>query len=245
MRFEAGTEPMEQDLALAAKLYQQAAESCQMEAMFRLGAMYNQGKGVVRNLDEARKWWSLASEKGHFAARAQLQAEQKAAVAVAPPPQAKSEEVRARAENKPVEPEEKKTKSAAKEPAKPEPVARYKNALYEEGLRFFKGEGVPRDYAQARKFFVEAAAAMGHAKAHYRLGFMYSLGRGVKKSDQEAVNWWQKAARQNDAEAQYYLGYMYEVGGGVKQDLEEAKKWYQKAAANGNVNAAQSLKMMP
>ena len=38
---------------------------------------------------------------------------------------------------------------------------------------------------------------------------------------------------------------MHEVGGGVKQDMEEAKKWYQKAAANGNVNAAQSLKMMP
>jgi len=253
MKFEAGTDPMEQDFGQAAKLYQQAAESGQPEAMFRLGAMYNQGKGVGRNSDEARKWWSLAAEKGHPAARAQLQAEQKVALAVTPPPQAKIEEVRVQTEPKPLEPEEKKTKSAAREPAKPEPAARVvspapaardKNGLYEEGLRFFKGEGVPRDYAQARKFFIEAAA-MGHAKAQYRLGFMYSLGRGVKKSDQEAVNWWQKAARQNDAEAQYYLGYMYEVGGGVKQDMEEAKKWYQKAAANGNVNAAQSLKMMP
>ena len=35
------------------------------------------------------------------------------------------------------------------------------------------------------------------------------------------------------------------VRGGVKQDVAEAKKWYQKAAANGNVNAAQSLKLLP
>ena len=156
--------------------------------MFRLGAMYNQGKGVARNLDEARKWWSLAAGKGHSAARAQLQTEQKVAVAVTPPPQAKSEEVRVRTEPKPLEPEEKKTKIAAKEPAKPEPaakivppapVAKDKNGLYEEGLRFFKGEGVSRDYAQAHKLFVEAAA-MGHAKAQYRLGFMYSLAKGCQ-----------------------------------------------------------------
>jgi len=261
MKFENGTDPMEQDLEQAAKLYQQAAENGQAEAMFRLGNLYSQGKGVARNTDEARKWWALAAEKGHASARAQLQAGQKVVVAVAPPPQAKVEEVR-QAEPKALEPEEKKTKAVVKEPAKPEqvakaapvapvahpvsapPVAKDKNSLYEEGLRFFKGEGVPRDYAQAHKLFVEAAA-MGQVKAQYRLGFMYSLGKGVKKSDQEAVNWWQKAAKQNDPDAQYYLGYMYEIGGGVKQDMGEAKKWYQKAAANGNVNAAQSLKMIP
>ena len=254
MKYEAGADPMEQDLAQAAKLYQQAAENGQVEAMFRLGGMYSQGKGVARNPEEARKWWALAAEKGHAPAKVQLQAGQKIALAVSSPPQAKVEEVRVQAEPKALEPEDKKVKVAAKEQPKPEqvakavpapaPVAKDKNSLYEEGLRFFKGEGVTRDYAQAHKFFVEAAE-MGHAKAQYRLGFMFSLGKGVKKSDQEAVNWWQKAAKQNDPDAQYYLGYMYEIGGGVKQDIGEAKKWYQKAAANGNVNAAQSLKLLP
>lgn len=253
MKYEAGTDPMEQDLSQAAKLYQQAAEQGQTEAMFRLGAMYSQGKGVARNPDEARKWWNLAAEKGHASAKAQLQTGQKVALAVSPPPQAKVEEQHAQADSKTLTLEEKKSKAAGKEPPKTEQVAKAapaasvakdKNGLYEEGLRFFKGEGVTRDYAQAHKLFVEAAA-MGQAKAQYRLGFMYSLGKGVKKSDQEAVNWWQKAAKQNDPDAQYYLGYMYEIGGGVKQDVAEAKKWYQKAAANGNVNAAQSLKMLP
>jgi WD40 repeat protein len=253
MKYETGTDPMEQDLGQAAKLYQQAAEKGQVEAMSRLGTLYSQGKGVARNPDEARKWWALAAEKGSASARAQLQAGQKAAAAVSPPPQAKREEPRPQAEPKTLEPEEKKSKVAGKEAPKqeqvakivsPAPVAKDKNALYEEGLRFFKGEGVPRDYARAHKLFVEAAA-MGQAKAQYRLGFMYSLGKGVKKSDQEAVSWWQKAAKQNDPDAQYYLGYMYEIGGGVQQDVAEAKKWYQKAAANGNVNAAQSLKMLP
>lgn len=259
MKYEAGTDPMEQDLGQAAKLYQQAAENGQVEAMFRLGGLYSQGKGVARNPEEARKWWTLAAEKGNASAKAQLQTGQKVALAVAPPPQAKAEEMRVQAEPKALEPEDKKVKAAVKEQAKPEspkseqvakavpapaPVARDKNTLYEEGMRFFKGEGVTRDYAQAHKLFVEAAE-MGQAKAQYRLGFMYSLGKGVKKSDQEAVNWWQKAAKQNDPDAQYYLGYMYEIGGGVKQDVAEAKKWYQKAAANGNINAAQSLKLLP
>jgi TPR repeat protein len=255
LKFENGTDPMDQDLAQAAKLYQQAAENGQVEAMFRLGGMYSQGKGVAKNPDEARKWWGLAAEKGYAPARAQLQTGQKVALAVAPPPQTKAEETHVPAEHKAAEPEEKKAKAAVQEQAKPEqvakaalpapkPVAKDKNSLYEEGLRFFKGDGVTRDYTQAHKLFVEAAV-MGHTKAQYRLGFMYSLGRGVKKSDQEAVNWWQKAAQQNDPDAQYYLGYMYEIGGGVKQDVAEAKKWYQKAAANGNVNAAQSLKMLP
>ncbi|MCX5876603.1 MAG: hypothetical protein NT087_10005 [Deltaproteobacteria bacterium] len=254
MKYESGTDPMEQDLGQAAKLYQQAAESGQVEAMFRLGGMYSQGKGVARNPEEARKWWTLAAEKGSSPAKAQLQTGQKVALAVSLPPQAKVEEPRLQAEPKALEPEDKKVKAAVKEQPKPEqvakavpapaPVARDKNALYEEGMRFFKGEGVARDYAQAHKLFVEAAE-MGQAKAQYRLGFMFSLGKGVKKSDQEAVSWWQKAAKQNDPDAQYYLGYMYEIGGGVKQDVAEAKKWYQKAAANGNVNAAQSLKLLP
>jgi len=252
MKYEAGTDPMEQDLGQAAKLYQQAAENGQVEAMFRLGGMYSQGKGVARNPEEARKWWTLAAEKGSAPAKAQLQTGQKVALAVSPPPQAKVEEPRLQAESKALEPEDKKVKAAVKEQSKPEqvvkavpaPVAKDKNSLYEEGMRFFKGEGVTRDYAQAHKLFVEAAE-MGNAKAQYRLGFMFSLGKGVKKSDQEAVSWWQKAAKQNDPDAQYYLGYMYEIGGGVKQDVAEAKKWYQKAAANGNVNAAQSLKLLP
>ncbi|MDG4476637.1 eIF2A-related protein [Thiovibrio frasassiensis] len=256
VKFEAGIDPMEQDLVQAAKLYQQAAENGQVDAMFRLGGMYSQGKGVVRNSDEARKWWALAAEKGHAAARMQLQSGQKIALAVSPP-QAKVEEVHSQPEPKTLPPEDKKSKPSVKETPKPElvakivppppapkPVAKDKNSLYEEGLRFFKGDGVPKDYGQAHKLFVEAAE-MGQAKAQYRLGFMYSLGKGVKKSDHEAVSWWQKAAKQNDADAQYYLGYMYEIGGGVKQDMGEAKKWYQKAAANGNVNAAQSLKMLP
>ena len=256
VKYEAGTDPMEQDLGQAAKLYQQAAENGQAEAMFRLGTMYSQGKGVARSPDEARKWWTLAAGKGLASAKAQLQAGQKVASAVSPPPQVKLEPPHVQAEPKTLAPEEKKLKAEVKEspkmehvakavpPLPPKPVAKDKNTLYEEGLRFFKGDGVPRDYAQAHKLFVEAAE-MGQAKAQYRLGFMYSLGKGVKKSDLEAIKWWQKAAKQNDPEAQYYLGYMYEIGGGVKQDMGEAKKWYQKAAANGNINAAQSLKMLP
>ncbi|HIJ79058.1 MAG: hypothetical protein OEY01_08575 [Desulfobulbaceae bacterium] len=168
---------------------------------------------------------------------------QKAVEPVAAPPvkivvpQAKKEVV---AKSKPV---------AAAPVVSPKPapavvVEKDKEALYQEGLAYLKGSGVAKDNSKAFSLF-EKAATLGHADAQYRLGFMYSLGRGVKKDDRQAIKWWERAAKQNNGEAQYFLGYMYEIGAGVKQDLGVAKKWYKSAAANGNVNAVQSLRMMP
>lgn len=48
-------------------------------------------------------------------------------------------------------------------------------------------------------------AAEGNSNAQYNLGVMYSNGRGVRQDDQQAVNWYTKAAEQGDAFAQSRL----------------------------------------
>ena len=75
----------------------------------------------------------------------------------------------------------------------------------------------------------------------YRLGVMYATGRGVQRSDAEAVKWFRKAIRelqilaeQGNIGAQFSLGGMYYNGWGVQQDNAEAVKWYRRAAERGH-----------
>lgn len=75
-------------------------------------------------------------------------------------------------------------------------------------------------------------------KAQFELGEKYHFGRGVQKSDAQAVSWYRKAADQGDEQAQYMLGSMYKSGtGGLAQDYAQAVYWYQKAADQGDISA--------
>src|SRR5258708_34225129 len=74
------------------------------------------------------------------------------------------------------------------------------------GFRYFKGQGVPQDYAEAVRWY-RKAAEKGDAKAQYGLGFMYREGQGVPQDYAEAVRWYRKAADQGDAKAQRALGF--------------------------------------
>ena len=56
------------------------------------------------------------------------------------------------------------------------------------------GEGVPRDAAEAIRWF-RMAAAQGFARAQYNLGFMYADGLGVPQDAAEAVRWFRLAAK--------------------------------------------------
>jgi TPR repeat protein len=64
-----------------------------------------------------------------------------------------------------------------------------------------KGQGVPKDDAEAVKWY-RKAAEQGNAGAQDKLGAMYADGRGVPKDDAEAVRWHRMAAEQRDEDAQ-------------------------------------------
>ena len=69
------------------------------------------------------------------------------------------------------------------------------------GLMYELGRGVPRDDAEAVKWY-RKAAEQGYARAQNNLGLMYGEGQGVPQDYAEAVKWYRKAAEQGRAKAQ-------------------------------------------
>ena len=66
------------------------------------------------------------------------------------------------------------------------------------GALYFSGNGVPKDFAESRKWFEKAAAA-GNTVAMNSLGNIYHYGNGVPKDFAEARKWYEKAAAAGDA----------------------------------------------
>ena len=56
----------------AARCFRQAAEQGHAEAQFHLAEMYEEGKGVYKDITEAVKWYKKAAEQGHKFAQWQL-----------------------------------------------------------------------------------------------------------------------------------------------------------------------------
>ena len=73
-------------------------------------------------------------------------------------------------------------------------------AQYNLGFMYTNGEGVPRDNAEAVRWY-RLAAEQGYAKAQLNLGGMYALGRGLPQDDAEAVRWFRLAADQGYAQS--------------------------------------------
>lgn len=117
------------------------------------------------------------------------------------------------------------------------------DAQFRVGRAFITGEGVPKDAAEAVRWY-RMAAEQGNADAQYDLGLMYKDGEGVTRDPVEAARWWRMAAEQGNAEAQFLLGMAYLFGKGVPKDPAEAVRWLRKAAEQGHVQAQQALTLM-
>ncbi len=63
---------------------------------------------------------------------------------------------------------------------------------------------------------------------------MYLNGKGVDKSNSDAVYWFRKAAEQRDTLGQANLGYCYYYGKGVEINKQEAYRLIKLAADQGN-----------
>src|SRR5262245_4728583 len=100
-----------------------------------------------------------------------------------------------------------------------------------------KGSLVPKDHAEAAKWY-RLAAAQGDAHAQFNLGALIMAGLGAPQDDAEAIAWYRRAADQGDPLAQFNLGAMYSSGRGVPQDYVEACMWFNLSAARGVVTAA-------
>jgi TPR repeat protein len=104
------------------------------------------------------------------------------------------------------------------------------------GLLLFQGRGVPLDYAEASKWFHQAADK-GNLFSQSFLGGMYVDGLGVPQDFAKAAKLFRAAAENGFALAQYHLGELLEDGRGLPQDYQEAARWFRLAAEQGHDDA--------
>lgn len=118
-----------------------------------------------------------------------------------------------------------------------------KDAHYNLGVMYFKGEGVKADRLQGLEFF-KKAAEKGHMNAQFILGSLYDKGEDVILDRAVAARWYRKAAEQGHVQAQFNLGLMYTNGEGVEKDRKQAVLWLKKAARQGHKGAGKLLGVM-
>ena len=97
-------------------------------------------------------------------------------------------------------------------------------AQYEVGVRIVASPASAPDYAQAARWFRQAAD-QGHAGAQAALGFLYHRGQGVSRNDVEAVKWLSLATWQSSPEHDAYAMWREYVAREMKSaDVAEAER---------------------
>lgn len=85
------------------------------------------------------------------------------------------------------------------------------------------------------------AADDGDAACAFVLGMQYFWGIARRRSEEEAVEWFNRAATAGLSDAQNALGLCYAEGTGIHEDKKAAAKWYTKAAEQGDLYAMLNL----
>lgn len=91
---------------------------------------------------------------------------------------------------------------------------------------------------------LRAAAIARDPAAEFEVASRFTEGRGVPPSNEQAVRWLERAAKQGLAPAQFRLGGFYEKGIGLKKDLAAARDLYLAAAEKGNGKAMHNLAVL-
>jgi len=114
---------------------------------------------------------------------------------------------------------------------------------------FQQGQGVTEDQKEAM-IYVKRAAKLGDARAQYELGMAHEKGTVVERDIDKAAAWLKKSAEQDDSDGQFAYGVMLATGKGkgldkaTSEQRTEAISWLKKAKANGNLEAADYIKVL-
>jgi sulfatase modifying factor 1 len=120
----------------------------------------------------------------------------------------------------------------ARNAADPGPSSQRGDALLEQGLKHYSGDGIPVDYRKARACFLDASKE-GSTQAMLFPGYLYDKGLGVQQDYKEALSWYRLSAAQGNAQAQFSVGVFYRDGLGVPRDYAEAAEWIRESAEQG------------
>ena len=177
-------------------------------AQFKLGLMYENGKGIEQNYKKAIEWYKKAAEQGYVDAQFHLGNMYCIGLGVVQDLEKAFEWYKKAAEQGNV------------------------YAQYDLGTMYERGKGVERDSTKASEWY-EKAAEQGNKDAQYKLGTMYYNGEGVEQNYKESFCLYKKAAEQGSVNAQFMLGKMYYHGQGVERDYEKSIEWIGKTSKFG------------
>ncbi len=181
----------------------------QPEAQITMAILYENGMGVLKDIEKAIDWYTKAAQEGLVEAQFLLgqlydnycyinkNYKQKAS---------------------------KWTEKAAKKG--------HVQAQYKLSYIYTYGHGVHKDAKQAIKW-CRKATEQDYVPAQLELGHQYSYGVSLSKDLLKASEWYTKAAKQGSIEAQCSLGELYEGGWGVNQNYPLAYSLFNAVAING------------
>jgi uncharacterized protein len=105
------------------------------------------------------------------------------------------------------------------------------------GSMYLRGNSVPQNYIEAKKWLGQAAQK-GNMAAQNELAYLYYYGLGGNRDYKKALELYEQAALQGDAMAQANTGLMYASGTGTDTDKARGYAWYSLAASRGNTAAS-------
>ena len=247
------------DIPSALRWLFEAAEDGNAKAIYSLATRYNEGKGTPRNPEAALRLLYNAKQKGDWKAR-QLFDE------IVKKEEAAYQEFLEWNRSQ-IGPEEAIKRSGIALPQSAEELfklgkryycgdgvdqnqglavlifqlaanAKFMPAIYQLGLCYCYGFGVPIDHIRAFVLFLKANSL---PCAKYELGNCYHNGWGIDKNRSEAVKYYREAAEIGDPQAQYALAFCLATGDGISKDDDSAAMWFTRAAEQGYVEAQYQL----
>lgn len=192
--------------------YEKAARQGVALAMSNLAANHESGSGLERNVEQARKYYQQAIERGLLSAASSL------GYLMSRSKVDSSDDARIAALYK-----------TAAEWGDPWGQNNY-------GVVLRDGIGVDKDEARAVPWF-RRGAAQGNLSALLGLAGAYEWGQGIEKDEESAVALYQFGASRNGNKAMLSLALMVMDGRGTEKDVDRGRKILVLAAESGNSDA--------
>lgn len=213
---------------------------------FRVGMLYFNGKGLIKNYNKAFKWIKKAAKNDFADAQYKLGLMYLSGLGVKKDEsKAKDWLTRSAANgNKNARREmeafilKKSRYSASKN--SPDTSGLDPEKIYEYGLKHLNGDGVDKNIAEGIQW-ITSAASRNYLDAQKKIASIFAEGKLVDRDYAIAATWYQKSAAAGDADSQYELGKLYKKGLGVDKNNSEAIKWFRIAARQGHQSARSKL----
>ncbi|MDD2626401.1 MAG: SEL1-like repeat protein [Candidatus Methanomethylophilus sp.] len=199
---------------------QRAAEEGNIYAMLAMAYMYQTGKGIEPDADQALDWYGRSAQRGCSRAKWELCKIYREGELRKPDPVNYLKYLRQAAD------------------------AGIPEARVELALHYLSGDLLPQNPAIAVSW-LRAAANQKDIFATFWLGYAYQHGQGVDVDPGEAEHWYMKTAATGDGNLFLRIGTDFEYGyEGLVKDLYEAARWYKIGADMGHDRCFFSMKQV-